>query len=228
MKLIDRLLRWRKASDEERFPTTPEQALSVLALGHTDADTAHILDPSVNFDPQWALQREDIPDRRSFTYTGPDAPPLRILDLGASQASQRQLSAATAMIFAANLEPYDQPGPPPALNHIQSVLARLAAVRSSAPDLSLILILRNTGPFRRKLDQVPMESCFPGENCSFRADELEGVPGVKLLMRKLRETSPRSEPGEDENFYMNFIARNASVRDMSFIILVISDVARNR
>ncbi|EHA47787.1 hypothetical protein MCOR27_001151 [Pyricularia oryzae] len=227
MKLLNRLLRWRKASDEEHSPTTPEQALSVIALGHTDADTAHVLDPSVDFDPEWALKREDVADRRLFTYSGPRARPLSILDLGASQPSQRQLSTATALIFVADLEPYDQPGPPPALNHIQSVLARLAAVRSSAPDLPLFLLLRNTGPFRRKLDEVPLESCFPGEDCTLRGDELEGAPGVKLLIRKLNETNPGSGPDED-TFYLNFMAREATVTNMTFIILVISDMAQSR
>ncbi|TLD24145.1 hypothetical protein PspLS_06360 [Pyricularia sp. CBS 133598] len=227
MKLLNRLLRWRKASDEERYPATPDQPLSVLAMGHTDADTAHILDRAVDFDPQWALQREYIADQRLFTYTGPDARPLRILDLGASQASERQLSTAAAMIFTADLEPYDQPAPPPALNHIQSVLARLTAVTSSAPDLPLVLILRNTGAFRRKLDEVSMESCFPGEDCTLRGDELEGVPGVKLLIRKLNVASARTEP-EEGSFYMSFMARDASVSDIRFIVLVISDMARNR
>ncbi|KAI6355219.1 hypothetical protein MCOR25_008290 [Pyricularia grisea] len=217
MKLINRLMRWNKISTEEFHPTEIDQALTVIALGHTDADTAHILDPSVNSNSPWALQREDTVDWRSFTFSGPGVRPLRIIDLGASQPSEIQLANATAMIFVTDLEPYDQPAPPPELNHFKSMLARLAAVRSRAPELPLILFLRNAGPFRRKLDEVPLESCFPGEDHTPLEDESQVVSGAKLLARKIKETQPGPEP-EEGSFHLHFIAGETSVEEITFII----------
>ncbi|KAL8357168.1 hypothetical protein RB598_002141 [Gaeumannomyces tritici] len=215
--------------------------VSVIALGHTNADTPAILDPAAACLPGASITASVTPHGHRILV----CPPLSVADLGAADAhiapaadaaATSTYSNATTVLYVADVAGYHHRQQQGGQTRIEDVLASFRAVRawSRARGLHMVVLLRGAGAFKGELAAHPLEDCFPGYSWvddATNAQDLGAPMGIDALVRMMMAEEGEEALGGDgatgkqPAVYVHFIEEGrASEKDVDVVVRAIKDI----
>ncbi|KAL8389055.1 hypothetical protein RB595_008824 [Gaeumannomyces hyphopodioides] len=212
--------------------------VSVIALGHTDADTPAIVDPAAACLPAAALTASTTPPgHRVLAYS-----PLSVADLGAADKhispgandATATYSNLTTVLYVADVAGYHHHRPAQGgQTHIQAVLASFHAVRAwcRAKGLHMVVLLRGVRAFKDELAAHPLEDCFPGYSWvddTANAQDLGAPMGLDALVRRMMAEEGAvlgDGAGKQPAVYFHFIEEGqATEKDVDVIVSAVKEI----